>query len=376
MANPNPTARDYTNLAMMLPEKEAASMRANWDTLSKDRQQQDLQSAGQVMAAFQSGSPEIGLKLLRDRAEAAKNSGDVQQAQALETWAKMAEIKPDAVTKSIGLMVAQLPGGDKIIESLGKIGSETRAQELQPAALLKASNDALKMESEAKIKQAEANLAPKKLAADLGFVLAQTDQSRAAASSSRAAAAASGATAERARAESRQINAGIIPADKRPEAESKFRKEYSDQTKIYQDVKASYGRVNASESSAVGDLSLIFGYMKMLDPGSVVREGEFATAQNAAGIDDRTVNLYNRIINGERLSESQRKAFKGQARKLYEKAAEQEKSVRSGIERIAKGYGLNPENIFYETTPKDEAAQPADQPAQSIDALLKKYGGK
>lgn len=156
MANPNPSARDYTNLAMLLPEKEAASMRANWDSLSKERQQKDLQSAGQVMAAFQSGAPEIGLQLLRDRAEAAKNSGDAEQAKALETWAKMAEINPNAVTKSIGLMVAQLPGGDKIIESLGKIGTETRAQEMQPTAMREAQAKATTAEVGAKFAESKA----------------------------------------------------------------------------------------------------------------------------------------------------------------------------------------------------------------------------
>lgn len=156
MSNPNPSARDYTNLAMMLPEKESASMRANWDSLSKERQQKDLQAAGQVMAAFQSGAPEIGLQLLRDRAEAAKNSGDAEQAKALETWAKMAEINPNAVTKSIGLMVAQLPGGDKIIESLGKIGAETRAQEMQPTAMREAEAKATTAEVGAKFAESKA----------------------------------------------------------------------------------------------------------------------------------------------------------------------------------------------------------------------------
>ena len=156
--------------------------------------------------------------------------------------------------------------------------------------------------------------------------------------------------------------AGIIPVEKRPEAESKFRKEYSDQTKGYQEVKSAYGRVLASEDNAVGDLSLIFGYMKMLDPGSVVREGEFATAQNAAGVPERIQNIYNQVVSGQRLSPSQRQSFKGQAGKLYSTAQTQEAQVRQGIERIAKGYGLNTANIFY--TPTEVApTAPAPTPA-------------
>jgi hypothetical protein len=87
--------------------------------------------------------------------------------------------------------------------------------------------------------------------------------------------------------------------------------------------------------------------MKMLDPGSVVREGEFATAQNATGVPERIQNIYNKVVSGERLNASQRNSFKGQAKKLYESAGEQETVVRQGLERIAKGYGLNTGNIFY-----------------------------
>ena len=55
--NPNPTARDFTNIAMLMPEKEAASMRANWDTLNKAQQDNELRFSGQVMSAFSSGAP-------------------------------------------------------------------------------------------------------------------------------------------------------------------------------------------------------------------------------------------------------------------------------------------------------------------------------
>jgi hypothetical protein len=121
--------------------------------------------------------------------------------------------------------------------------------------------------------------------------------------------------------------------------------------------------VLSSQNTAVGDISLIFGYMKMLDPGSVVREGEFATAQNAAGVPDRITNLYNKVISGQRLNPSQRDSFKGQAKGLYDSALEGEKTVRTGLERISKDYGLKTENIFYSPTEKAPTAQDAQPPA-------------
>lgn len=115
--NPNPTARDFTNIAMLLPEKEAASMRANWDTLNKDQQDNELRFSGQVMSAFSSGNPDIGLQLLRQKAGAERNSGREERAKAYETYAQLAERNPKFAEINIGTMLGGLPGGDKVLES-------------------------------------------------------------------------------------------------------------------------------------------------------------------------------------------------------------------------------------------------------------------
>lgn len=117
MQNPNPTARDFTNVAMLLPKNEADSMRANWDTLSKDRQENELRFGGQVMSAFSANQPQIGIQLLRERATAERNAGREGQAKAYETWAQMAEVSPQSAQKTIGIMLAGVPGGDKVLTS-------------------------------------------------------------------------------------------------------------------------------------------------------------------------------------------------------------------------------------------------------------------
>lgn len=72
------------------------------------------------------------------------------------------------------------------------------------------------------------------------------------------------------------------------------------------------------EGSAMGDLGLVFSYMKALDPGSVVREGEFATAQNAAGVPGKIRNLYNQLASGERLNPEQRRDMADTALTIFE----------------------------------------------------------
>ena len=117
--NQNPTARDFTNVAMLLPEKEAASMRANFETLSKDQQQNQLRFGGQVISAFSSKQPQYGIQLLKDRAVAERNSGRESEAKAYEVAAQLAENDPASALKIAGINMASLAqfGGDKVLES-------------------------------------------------------------------------------------------------------------------------------------------------------------------------------------------------------------------------------------------------------------------
>lgn len=68
---------------------------------------------------------------------------------------------------------------------------------------------------------------------------------------------------------------------------------------------------------AADDIGLIFSFMRTLDPSSTVREGEFATAQNAASIPDRVRNYYNGALQGTLLGPRQRAEMIGTAYRLY-----------------------------------------------------------
>ena len=59
-----------------------------------------------------------------------------------------------------------------------------------------------------------------------------------------------------------------------------FRKEAGD----YLIIRRGAQNVLNASANAAGDMALIFSYMKMLDPNSTVREGEYATAEAAAGV--------------------------------------------------------------------------------------------
>ena len=129
--------------------------------------------------------------------------------------------------------------------------------------------------------------------------------------------------------------------------EKKIRDTFIKQSTEFIKVRDAYGTVLAnSGGSAAGDLGMIFAFMKMLDPGSVVREGEFATASNAAGVDDRLRNQYNRLLNGERLTPEQRQDFLSTANNTYETRLQQHAYLEEQTKGIAEGYGLDPAKII------------------------------
>jgi hypothetical protein len=130
--------------------------------------------------------------------------------------------------------------------------------------------------------------------------------------------------------------------------ENTLRSQYLTQTQSYTGIAQAFNKISAAakDPSAAGDLSLIFGYMKILDPASVVREGEFATAQNAAGIPTQVSNMYNKVISGERLSETQRADFINQARNLVKSQKGQLDNFNNVYKDIATNYKLDPEKII------------------------------
>ena len=83
------------------------------------------------------------------------------------------------------------------------------------------------------------------------------------------------------------------------------------------------------------DMSLIFSYMKMMDPNSTVREGEYASAANTTGIEGRVLNLYNKVMNGGNLTDEQRLNFKSEAKKLYNVHHDQVKVMYNNYAKIA-----------------------------------------
>jgi len=123
--------------------------------------------------------------------------------------------------------------------------------------------------------------------------------------------------------------------------------DYATASKNFELVQQSYLKIQqaAREPSAAGDMALVFGIMKMYDPTSVVRESEYATAQNATGVPAQVLNLYNRVLSGERLNPKQRADFVQTAGRIFDSEKQTQALRRQNFKGIAERAGLDPQDI-------------------------------
>ncbi|CAB4178062.1 hypothetical protein UFOVP1016_27 [uncultured Caudovirales phage] len=162
----------------------------------------------------------------------------------------------------------------------------------------------------------------------------------------------------------------IIPGTGKAFANEKdLRTEFTTQMKPYVELAQAYQKIEtaAKNSSPAGDIALVYGFMKVLDPGSVVREGEFATAANAGGVPDTVRNMYNRALNGQRIGENIRNDFLSQARNIIESQRVLSDDMVERYRGVAQNYKLDPTQIVFDPfkrmkTPAQIAAEAAALP--------------
>ena len=127
--------------------------------------------------------------------------------------------------------------------------------------------------------------------------------------------------------------------------ENKLRTNFQDQSKDFKKVNAAYGNILSNDPTPAGDVSLIFQYMKMLDPNSTVREGEFATVQNAGSIPEVLWAKFNKAKEGTRLTDTMRADFRKQADNLYATALNNQSQIENEFNSLSDAYGFDPKRI-------------------------------
>jgi hypothetical protein len=130
LANPNSTRADFDRLALRAGEKPGNALIEAFKARTSEQQNNDLTFIGQARSALAAGKPEITMQLIEERVNAARNSGREGDARAWDAWATIIRNAPDAAAETLDRMLAILPNGGAVLENIGRVGSERRANEL------------------------------------------------------------------------------------------------------------------------------------------------------------------------------------------------------------------------------------------------------
>jgi hypothetical protein len=126
------------------------------------------------------------------------------------------------------------------------------------------------------------------------------------------------------------------------------------------------------QNTPIGDTAAATKIMKLLDPGSVVRETELGMAMAATGKMDRLKNYMDLYISGRKLTDTQRTDFQNLANELYNAAAVAYNNKRGEYEQIGQGFNLNTELALGKPAKVAGPSTPANDLASQAKAELER----
>jgi hypothetical protein len=386
-----PTQKTWSDMIAKYPQQREAFAEAR-KGYGEERLDHEVKQAMGVSAAFENKNPEVAKAGLQKIIEAKKNSGEPTQiyqqafdaleagnvtgAQAIVNMA-LATADPDRFQKMVEAQTKAKQAPSMVSKSIADadkaVADATTAQATATNASEKAAADAQKARADADKAKVDSKYAEqitladiKKKAADLGLTQAQTG-------SALAQTKKLGLESKKAALELEALKAtgGADPA-KNFEQEEKIRREWQARNKVYNELGGIYSNLKASADvkTGPGDIALITGFMKMLDPGSVVRETEFATARDTTGLYDRLLNQSQKLQSGQlfALNSKQRNEYVTLSKKYLDAAEEKAKQEKKSLGVVVKNYRLNPENVFgVETTPPAGGGRGAVNPPPAIE---------
>jgi hypothetical protein len=403
-----PAERNFDELSQLMigaNKQQFDALKNIGDTMSTDRKEASQKFVAQGLLALEA-KPELFQTMVTERISV---ETDPNQKRALETVQQIAQTDP----KRAGILLEELGAatfGKNWYEGITSARAERRTEAEAPFKLSQAIAVADKAIADATTALATATNAPEKAAAESLLARAQADKAsieakyaeqvqkdailkRAAdlglTNAQRGSALAQtnklGIESKKAALELEALKAtGGVDPTKTFEQEEKLRKEYQNRTKVYGELRSTFANIESSAKadSGPGDIALITSFMKMLDPGSVVRETEFATARDTAGLYSRLENALQKAQNGKFLNETQRKEYVDLAKQYLEASQKKAGEEKTALGVVVKNYKLNRDNVFGpETAPPSTPSpnsvivngQTFNRPANFTDAQWSAY---
>jgi len=171
---------------------------------------------------------------------------------------------------------------------------------------------------------------------------------------------------ERGEAAARAAAAGTTAEDERRfNRANTLRDEVRQLTAPFRTVQTAFDNIEAAARSntGAGDMSMLYSFVKLLDPTSVVRESEFAMAAASGSFGERVQGAAQRILTGERLPDSLRNSFLAEAQNLYTNNRRTYDRIVEQYRGIAERFGLPVEQVLPDfALPRQEPVAPPPPP--------------
>lgn len=138
-----------------------------------------------------------------------------------------------------------------------------------------------------------------------------------------------------------------LPPDKKFEWEDKLRSDYKNDVKAFREVEDAHRIIKGAlkNPSPANDMAAATKFMKLLDPGSVVRESELAMAMQTTGMVDRISNYHSMLMSGQKLTPQQREDFSKAADLIYGNVNAKWAEMDKIYDESATAYGLDPRRV-------------------------------
>lgn len=383
----NSPLEDWTAAANQMDPEAAKQLMGNWELLNKEQRVNKLQQSQQLFVALNQGEKgaAVAKQLAQQIADGYRESGDGAQAKAMEDWIKIIDISPEAAAQAAGALIAavdkdSLQGALDLLKNpaeVEKLKADTEAQKVNATHLR---TQASKVLSETMTIEEMRDVNKEHVAAQIRKLDAETAKMKVEAEN--------------------YIATGGMDANERFSMETQVRTEWTKASGAYFSAVNYYSRVNASyqvlkategqnalakdlkkkniypkdqaafdkmqaegtiprtlrfesfkrEATAQGvaDMAMVFAFMKLLDPTSVVRESEYANAKNAKGVDEKVRTWWNNLMNGDILSADQREYIMSLSKEYADSAKEQSDAAKERLMPIVESYGLSSNNVFGE----------------------------
>jgi len=108
-------------------------------------------------------------------------------------------------------------------------------------------------------------------------------------------------------------------------------------------------KIRKTADTGTDDLALIYSFVKILDPGSAVREGEIKLAGTPTPLLIELQQKYKRAVGGQLLHPTLRAQYKASAEKLFAGQMERYSAEAERYKQLATKQGMDPSDVVLDT---------------------------